>query len=268
MFWGVELGQTFLESSIAGSGQWGVRIAREETTTDQNGTGYVYPGMTLTSLDAFNIRVTSLASDIPYDRRALIHADGNEFFNRPAWDLNTHSSSPGAATVEDEIRLLAGRALYQSITGRGSSRIIGWTRNPYFMNAYVGGGTEQPDRVLSGYFSAGKAIELRSESGELKRERPLEDHYLSAFEMNLLRKEGFNRETLRETTTSFTCPPAWAMREPAFVVESGVGVWQIIRPIRHPDHGDHHPAQGQHGECHCFRAGRQPRPAGCQLGHQ
>ncbi|CAN0568676.1 unnamed protein product, partial [Laminaria digitata] len=56
VFWGVELGQTFLESSIAGSGQWGVRIAREETTTDQNGTGYVYPGMTLTSLDAFNIR--------------------------------------------------------------------------------------------------------------------------------------------------------------------------------------------------------------------
>ena len=230
VFWGVELGQTFLESSIAGSGQWGVRIAREETTTDQNGTGYVYPGMTLTSLDAFNIRVTSLASDIPYDRRALIHADGNEFFNRPAWDLNTHSSSPGAATVEDEIRLLAGRALYQSITGRGSSRIIGWTRNPYFMNAYVGGGTEQPDRVLSGYFSAGKAIELRSESGELKRERTLEDHYLSAFEMNLLRKEGFNRETLEGDYNVIYLSTRMGDESQPFVVESGVGVWQIIGP--------------------------------------
>ena len=231
VFWGVELGQTFLESSIAGSGQWGVRIAREETTTDQNGTGYVYPGMTLTSLDAFNIRVTSLASDIPYDRRALIHADGNEFFNRPAWDLNTHSSSPGAATVEDEIRLLAGRALYQSITGRGSSRIIGWTRNPYFMNAYVGGGTEQPDRVISGYFSAGKAIELRSESGELKRERTLEDHYLSVFELNLLRKEGFERQKLdgRNYNVAYLSTRMGDESQP-FVVESGVGVWQISGP--------------------------------------
>ena len=228
VFWGVELGQTFLESSIAGSGQWGVRIAREETTTDQNGTGYVYPGMTLTSLDAFNIRVTSLASDIPYDRRALIHADGNEFFDRPAWGLNTHSSSPGAATVENDIRLLAGRALYQSITGRSSSRIIGWTRNPYFLDAYFGGGTEQPDRVLSGYFSAGKAIELRSESGELKRERTLEDHYLSVFELNLLRKEGFQRQTLdgRDYNVVYLSTRMGDEGEP-FVVESGIGNWQI-----------------------------------------
>ena len=187
VFWGVELGQTFLESS--------------------------------------------LASDIPYDRRALIHADGNEFFDRPAWDLNTHSSSPGAATVEDEIRLLAGRALYQSITGRGSSKIIGWTRNPYFLNAYVGGGTEQPDRVLSGYFSAGKAIELRSESGELKRERTLEDHYLSVFEMNLLREEGFERQTLdgRDYNVVYLSTRMGDESEP-FVVEAGVGDWQISGP--------------------------------------
>lgn len=231
VFWGVELGQTFLESSIAGSGQWGVRIAREETITDQNGTGYIYPGMTLTSFDAFNIRVTSLASDIPYDRQALIHADGNEFFDRPAWDLNTHSSSPGAATLEDDIRLLAGRALYQSITGRGSSQIIGWTRNPYFLNAYVGGGTEQPDRVLSGYFSAGKAIQLRSESGELKRERTLEDHYLSVFEMNLLREEGFERQTLdgRDYNVVYLSTRMGDETEP-FVVEAGVGDWQISGP--------------------------------------
>ena len=230
VFWGVELGQTFLESSIAGSGQWGVRIAREETMTDQNGTGYIYPGMTLTSFDAFNIRVTSLASDIPYDRRALIHADGNGFFDRPAWDLNTHSSSPGAATVEGEIRLLAGRALYQSITGRGSSQIIGWTRNPYFLDAYVGGGTGQPDRVLSGYFSAGKAIELRSESGELKRERTLEDHYLSVFEMNLLRKEGFKRETLEGDYNVIYLSTRMGDESQPFVVESGVGAWQISGP--------------------------------------
>lgn len=228
VFWGLELGQTFLEPSVAGSGQWGVRIAREETITDQAGTGYIYPGLTLTSFDAFNIKVTSLASDIPYDRRALIHADGNEFFNRPGWDLNTHSSSPGAATLEDDTRLLAGRALYQSITGRGSSRIIGWTRNPYFLDAYVGGGTEQPDRVLGGYFSAGKAIELRSESGELKRERTLEDHYLSVFELNLLREEGFQRESLdgRDYNVVYLATRMGDETEP-MVAEAGVGSWQI-----------------------------------------
>ncbi|MDL0432026.1 hypothetical protein QPM17_12845 [Marinobacter sp. TBZ242] len=228
VFWGVELGQTFREPSLAGSGQWGVRIAREETVTDENGTGYVYPGLTLTSFDAFNIRVTSLASDIPYDRKTLVHRNDNEFFDRSDWQLNTHSSSPGAATLEDDIRLLAGRALFQSITGRGSSEIIGWTRNPYYLDAYTGGGSEQPDRVLSGYFTAGKAIELRSESGELKRERTLEDQYLSVFEINLLRQEGFDRATLdgRDYNVVYLTTRMGDETRP-MEVESGIGSWQI-----------------------------------------
>lgn len=228
VFWGVELGQTFLESSLAGSGQWGVRIAREETVTDQNGTSYVYPGLTLTSFDAFNIRVTSLASDIPYDRNTLIHQSGNEFFERTDWDRNTHSSSPGAATLEDDIRLLAGRALYQSITGRGSSQIVGWTRNPYYLDAFTGGGNEQPGRILGSYFSAGKAIELRSENRELKRVRTLEDQYLSVFEINLLREEGFDRQVLdgREYNIVYLATRMGDENEP-MVVESGVGDWHI-----------------------------------------
>lgn len=229
VFWGVELGQTFRESSLSGSGQWGVRLAREETVTDQNGTGYVYPGLTLTSFDAFNIKVTSLASDIPYDRKTLVHRNDNEFFDRTDWELNTHSSSPGAATLKDEIRLLAGRALFQSITGRGSSQIIGWTRNPYHLDAYVGGGSDQPDRVLSGYFTAGKAIELRSEGGELKRERTLEDHYLSVFELNLLREEGFDRQEAldgKDYNVVFMTTRMGDENQP-MVVESGIGDWQI-----------------------------------------
>lgn len=227
VFWGVELGQTFREQSLAGSGQWGVRIAREETVTDQNGTGYVYPGLTLTSFDAFNIRVTSLASDIPYDRKTLIHSSGNEFFERTGWELNTHSSSPGAATLKDEVRLLAGRALFQSITGRGSSEIIGWTRNPYYLDAYAGGGSDQPDRVISGYFSAGKAIELRSESGELKRERTLEDQYLSVFEINLLREEGFDEQVLNGDYNVLYLATRMGNESQPMVVESGIGDWQV-----------------------------------------
>lgn len=237
VFLGIELGQTFRESTLAGSGQWGVRTAQEESITDANGTGYVYPALTLTTFDAFNIRVTSLANDIPYDREALIHRNGNDFFARGSsfWDLNTHASAPGAATLVDGTRLLAGRALYQSVTGQGSSEIIGWTRNPYYLDGFVsatGGSTddnnEPPDRVLSGYFSAGKAIELESVSGELKRRDTLENHYLSVLEINLLREQGFSLDSLDGKTYNvvFLASRFGDTNEPV-IIESGVGSWTV-----------------------------------------
>ena len=233
VFLGIELGQTFLEPSLAGSGQWGVRTAQEEVLTDTNGTGYVYPALTLTSFDAFNIKVTSLANDIPYDREALIHQDGNDFFVRGSedWELNTHSSSPGAATLLEDTRLLAGRALFQSITGRGSSRIIGWTRNPYYLNAFTSlpkDETTGPDRVVSGYFSAGKAIELATEGDQLRRVGTLEDHYLSVLEIDLLRTEGFSTSSLsgRDYNTVYLATRFSEGAVP-LTVETGFGQWQI-----------------------------------------
>ncbi|TYC58009.1 hypothetical protein FMN52_15835 [Marinobacter sp. BW6] len=233
VFLGIELGQTFLESTLSGSGQWGVRTAQEEVLTDENGTGYVYPALTLTSFDAFNIRVTSLANDIPYDREALIHQDGNNFFVRGSeyWERNTHSSSPGAATLMDDTRLLAGRALYQSITGRGSSKIIGWTRNPYYLNAFTSlpvDETSGPDRVISGYFSAGKAIELVAEGDRLERLGTLEDQYLSVLEVNLLRQEGFDAGTLsgRDYNVVYLATRFSDDTTP-LTIEAGVGQWQI-----------------------------------------
>lgn len=237
VFLGIELGQTFRESTLAGSGQWGVRTAQEESITDANGTGYVYPALTLTTFDAFNIRVTSLANDIPYDREALIHRNGNDFFARGSsfWDLNTHASAPGAATLVDGTRLLAGRALYQSVTGQGSSEIIGWTRNPYYLDGFVSAtgestddNNEPPDRVLSGYFSAGKAIELESVSGELKRRDTLENHYLSVLEINLLREQGFSLDSLDGKTYNvmFLASRLGDTNEPV-IIETGVGSWTV-----------------------------------------
>ena len=233
IFLGIELGQTFLEPSISGSGQWGLRTAQEEVLTDENGTGYVYPALTLANLDAFNIRVTSLSKDIPYDRETLIHQTGNNFFVRGSgyWDLNTHASSPGAATLLEDTRVLAGRALFQSITGRGSSKVIGWTRNPFYLDAFTSAPEDEstaPDRVISGYFSAGKAIELAPQGDRLERLDTLEDQYLSVLEVNLARKAGFNADILngreynmvylgirfRDETTPLT-------------IEAGLGQWQI-----------------------------------------
>lgn len=233
VFLGIELGQTVLEPSLSRSGQWGVRTAQEEVLTDGSGTGYIYPALTLTSFDAFNIRVTSLANDIPYDREALIHQEGNNFFVRGSdrWERNTHSSSPGAATLLEDTRLLAGRALFQSITGRGSSKIIGWTRNPYYLDAFTSAPVDEttgPDRVISGYFSAGKAIELEADGDSLLRLGTLEDQYLSVLEINLLRKEGFDADTLngREYNILYL-GTRFSDETPPMAIEAGVGQWQI-----------------------------------------
>ncbi|TGN39986.1 hypothetical protein [Marinobacter confluentis] len=237
VLWIAELGQTFRESSLVNAGQWGVRSAAEETVSDTNGTGYFYPGLTLTSFDVFNILVTSLASDIPYNRETLIHSASNEFFERNFWELNTHSSAPGAATIENDNRLLAGRALFQSITGEGSSEIIGWTRNPYYLDAFLPTTQENdtlPDRVVSGYFTAGKAIELVSENRQLKREATLENHYLSVLELNLLRSDNFDAGILDSRdynvvylTAQMNGCSAQGCPSEVMVVESGVGDWAV-----------------------------------------
>ncbi|MEX2474364.1 hypothetical protein [Marinobacter sp.] len=232
VFLGIELGQTFREASLVGSGQWGVRTAQEESVTDNNGTGYVYPALTLTSFDAFNIRVTSLASDIPYIREALIHENGNHFFARGSdqWELNTHASAPGAATLQGDTRLLAGRALYQSVTGQGSSRMTGWTRNPYYLDAFVSATDDEngaPDRVLSGYFSAGKAIELEASAGALIRMGTLEDHYLSVLEVNLLRQEGFTLEALDDSYNVLFLSTRFGEPVEPLQIESGTGTWAV-----------------------------------------
>ncbi|MDX1801701.1 MAG: hypothetical protein R3303_12275 [Marinobacter sp.] len=228
VFLGIELGQSFLVSSTHTPGQWGVISGTEELLQDQNGTGYVYPGLTLTSFDVLNIRVTSLASDIPYHRSTIAQGGDNTFYTHPDWPLNTQSSPPGAATVASDIRLLAGRSLFQSVTGRGSSQIIGWTRNPYYLNAFVGPTATDPDRVLDGYFSAGKAIELSASDGTLKRERTLENRYLSALSINLARAENFDLAQL--DGQHFNVVTFATLLEDSATpvqIESGVGQWTV-----------------------------------------
>ncbi|SFM41578.1 hypothetical protein [Marinobacter zhejiangensis] len=228
---GIELGQSFREPSLNNPGQWGVRIAQEEVLQDVNGVAYVYPGLTLTNFDVFNVRVTSLASDVPYIRETLMQTNGNGFYKRGSdtWALNGHTTAPGAATLQDDLRLVTGRALYQSITGRDSSEVIGWTRNPFYLDAYVGGG-DTPTEVLAGYFSAGKAIELIETGGELKRQDTLEDHYLSVFEVNLARSQDFALSTLDGKTynvISFSMLLTGNNAAIPMSIASDVGSWSL-----------------------------------------
>ncbi|MCH8498122.1 MAG: hypothetical protein LAT63_06565 [Marinobacter sp.] len=189
LFFAVELGQDFAVSGTSNPGQWGVRSGREQRLEDANGVTFLYPGLSLATFSIFGINVTSLASESPYDRMTLSQPAVDHFFYRGTsdWARNTHASAPGGAIVNSETRLQAGRSLYQSITDRGSAAITGWTRNPYFLDAQLGGGSEEPDYLLHGYFTAGKAIRLEQASTGLGRRQTLEDINLSALEINLLR---------------------------------------------------------------------------------
>ncbi|WP_323751952.1 hypothetical protein [Marinobacter sp.] len=203
VFFGLELGETLQSDGTSAAGQWGLRSTQEEDLTNNNAEAFLYPALTLTTFDAFGLSVTSLATDMPYDRQTVTHTPDNQFATK-AWLRNSHSSSPGAATLtpksssDDDLqpaRLLSGRALYQSITYPDDSQPIGWTRNPYYFDAYTtkpSNAETGPNRVLASYFSAGKAIALSNQDGQLKRSNTLENHYLSAFELHLLRSKDFD----------------------------------------------------------------------------
>lgn len=236
----LELGQTFRESRVPGAGQWGVRMAQEEQLTADNG-AFLYPALTLTSFDAFNLNITSLATDIPYDRQTQIHGFfENEnsgipeqvFFERGTeiWERNSHSSAPGAATLTTTTpaRLLAGRALYQTITRQNSSLINGWTRNPYYLDAFTSEPVDEqsgPDRVLTSYFTGGKAIALEDDNGKLKRQNTLENHYQSVFELHLQRAEQFQVSNMAGQTYNLVYLATRFSDEAPATFETGHGEW-------------------------------------------
>ncbi len=235
VFLGLELGPTFRDARFPGAGQWGARTAQEEDL----GGAFLYPALTLTSFEAFNINVTSLATDIPYDRSTLVHGftnpDGHQFSRETGWTRNSHSSSPGAATLtppsedgSDPARLLAGRALYQSITDEPGSANNGWTRNPYFMDAFTsapGDENQSPDRVLGSYFTAGKAIALADADGKLKRQETLEEQYLSVLELHLLRSEDFAMNAVANQDYNLVYLASNFGGSDPVVFETGHGSW-------------------------------------------
>lgn len=236
----LELGQTFRESRVSGAGQWGVRMAQEEQLTADNG-AFLYPALTLTSFDAFNLNITSLATDIPYDRQTQIHGFFEKensgipeqvFFERgtETWERNSHSSAPGAATLTTTTpaRLLAGRALYQTITRQNSSLINGWTRNPYYLDAFTSEPVDEqsgPDRVLTSYFTGGKAIALEDDNGKLKRQNTLENHYQSVFELHLQRAEQFQVSNMAGQTYNLVYLATLFSDEAPATFETGHGEW-------------------------------------------
>ncbi|RMJ03964.1 hypothetical protein DOQ08_01284 [Marinobacter litoralis] len=232
VFFGLELGATAQEEGASSAGLWGLRTTQEVDLTGGNGGAFLYPALTLTTFDAFGLSVTSLATDIPYHRQTISQSPDNQF-NTALWQPNSHSSAPGAATLTPKspadapkpARLLAGRALYQTITYPSESRTIGWTRNPYYFDAFTTkpiNAQTGPDRVLASYFTAGKAISLNTQGTQLKRSGTLENHYLSAFELHLLRSNDFDLSNAEGNFNMVYFAGSFGNSDPV-AFESGVG---------------------------------------------
>ncbi|MBZ2168450.1 hypothetical protein [Marinobacter sp. F4216] len=239
VFFGVELGQTFLESNLSNAGFWGVRTGQEQVLSPRE--DHVYPGLSFASVSDLlpGLNSTVLSGDIPYSRELLTHQAGNTFCLRDnsIWELNSHTPAVGSASIVNDIRLTAGRALFQTVTNNFSSS-IGWTRNPYYMDAFISeppADSNTPDRIVSSYFTAGKAIALELEGESYKRRDILENHFLSVIDINVERQSGFELSsvngaynivyTSQRQGSSSSCQTF--DNQPVMEVETGTGIWTV-----------------------------------------
>lgn len=225
VFFGLELGTTRLFSSGSNqAGQWGLRRSGEAS---ENG-AITYPYLTLTKFDAFGINVTSMASDIPYERTSLaLFPGGSLDYRSPEfWGINSHSVSPGGATIENSNSIRSGQSLFQTITGEGSSRTLGWTRNPYPLEGYLLGGQSDTRGLLTSYISGGKALELSGAAGDYQREDVQEESFQGIFEISLAQSDDFQISSLGNDyrVVSFSAQLSEQTSQ-RFRAESFVGKW-------------------------------------------
>ncbi|PVY70785.1 hypothetical protein C8D92_108141 [Tamilnaduibacter salinus] len=227
VFFGLELGSTQLIASGSNqAGQWGLLRGAEESISDG---ARVYPSKTFTNFSGSGIlNITGISTDIPYERTTLANfPSGNLDYRAPEfWTVNTHSTSPGGATIEGQSRLRAGRSLFQSITGEGSSQTLGWTRNPFPLDGHLLGGKSNTRGLVASYLSGTKAIELGGHSGDYTRLATQEESFSGIFDISLAQSEGFAVTTLKEEyrVVSFSAQLS-EESSPRFRADSYVGKW-------------------------------------------
>jgi hypothetical protein len=178
IWFGLSLSESRWPNGDESAGQWGALYGSE--APNENTT----PNLLVTAGDLFGVDLTLLGSDIPYYRKTWEHEPGNTFDANDEWQLNAHSTSQNPGTITGK-RLLAGRSVFQTLTGTGTQ--TGWTQNPFYYDAFLGykGENALPERILAGYFTGGKAIRLRDRDGNLEREQTLENHFVSAIDLSL-----------------------------------------------------------------------------------
>ncbi|MGP4844587.1 hypothetical protein ACTXGQ_10690 [Marinobacter sp. 1Y8] len=224
VFHGLELGIT--GAGASGPGRWGIRRSAEERV-EINGVGYVYPGLSMSSLGAFGITATFLASDIPYQRATLTQfsAANSVYLGPDNWDINSHATTAVPGSIRNDTQLLAGLSVLQTITNKNSAKTIGWTRNPYRLDALVIGGKDDPQAVVSGYFSAGRALELKAENGGYQRGDQLEEYFVSIFDLSFTKSDDFQIATLDQNYNVISFSTQLGDPTTPFRTESMIGDW-------------------------------------------
>lgn len=230
VFFGLELGRSSRFSDEPAS-QWGTRRGHEEQL-ESSGTAYIYPGLSMASLEALGISVTTLASDIPYERATLTRftdytpqPEGPDF-----WGVNSHATSGSPASIVNNTHMLSGQALFQTITGKNSAQPIGWSRNPYFLDAHLQLAGQNPNALLASYFVGGRAIELEGSSDNYERGALVEEHYTSVLDVSLtktdVKKEGeFQTTTLADAYNVLSFSVQLGGSSFPYRAESFVGTW-------------------------------------------
>lgn len=225
VFFGLELGRSNRFSDQFAS-QWGTLRGYEEKL-ESSGTAYIYPVLSMASFQVFNINVTSMASDIPYERATLTRFPSNAYDarGREFWGINSHATSPSAASIGNDTRLMTGQSLYQSITNKGSAQLIGWSRNPFYRDAHLTLLNSSPNALLSSYFSGGTAIELEGSSGDYERGAKLEEHFTSVFDFSLTQSTAFQISSLANDYSVVSFSVQLGKSPSPFKASSYIGDW-------------------------------------------
>lgn len=171
-------------------GQWGIRMQTSAIYTDSNGASSTqYPTLTFASTAVLGFNLTTLSSDIPYIRETELVKSATDFSYQGIgqWQTNSHSTNDSGAAGLSNDQILAGRSLLQTISNAGTDNIIGWAPNPYYMDAYLIGGSSSPYGIIDSFFHGGKALKLASTSNGYQREGTLEDDNVAGIVIGALK---------------------------------------------------------------------------------
>jgi len=144
-------------------------------------TVYTYPELT-EFIQNFNVSLTSLAGDFPFERRSLIQTADNEISLTPAQN-NAFTSAPGNSYLTRQGFYLSGKTPFQTRSDKNETETsgTGWQFDPYMHLLYspakeTGG---KPNSLLSSFVSNGSSFFITRDSGSTwDRKTKLEEQNL------------------------------------------------------------------------------------------
>jgi len=143
-------------------------------------TVFTYPELT-EFINNFNVSLTSLSGDFPFERRSLIQTADNNVSLTPVQN-NAFTSAPGNSFLTRQGLYLSGKVPFQTISDKNETETsgTGWQFDPYMHLLYspaADGG--KPNSLLSSFVSNGSSFFItREEGASWDRKTKLEEQNL------------------------------------------------------------------------------------------